>query len=284
MSGVPFFSTKAIRCRITLGEGGREKIVEGLATEVHIEKPGLPDMNKASITIRGMRLEDMDELTFLAFEPREMRNNRINVEAGEGNALAQVFAGEITSAYADFNAAPDVQFRIEAMSGFYPSLIPDPAISYQGEKSMTEILEGLAKKAGYTFRARDITAKLLNPVLVGSPIEKAKAAAKQAGLNLLVDDGALILLPEGQPREGSSVTISKETGMIGYPSFSSQGITLKTYYNPALIYNGSIRVESIVKKACGTWRISKLSHFLSACQPNGPWQSEIEAVPVKVGV
>ncbi len=283
MSGAEFFTSKAVRCRITLGEGGREKFIEGLAIEVHIDKPSLPDKNRASIAVRGMLDRDMDELTQLSFKPREARNNRIIVEAGEGKTLSQAFVGEITSAYADFNAAPDVLFRIEAMSGFYPAVFPDPPWSGQGEVAVTTIIEELARKVGYAFNARNIGARLLNPVLTGTPLEKALAAAKQVGLTLLVDDGAMILLPENQAREGSPVLISGETGMIGYPSFSSRGIAVRTCYNPALVHKGLIRVESVVKKACGEWRISKLSHALSAYLPGGPWQSAIEAEPTDGG-
>ena len=48
------FTIKTIRLAITLGkgsfsEGGNTKIIEGLACEVSITKPGLPEKNTASV-------------------------------------------------------------------------------------------------------------------------------------------------------------------------------------------------------------------------------------------
>lgn len=285
MNGREFFTAKTIECHITLAEGsfseGSTKIVAGLATEIRVEKPGLPDKNKATVTIRGMLDADMDMLAMLAPSPKEARNNRIAVLAGDAAGLSQVFSGEITDASANYNAAPDIPFTITALSGYYSSLMPTPSTSYKGDVPVADIVASLAAEAGYAFRAENVSAKLLNAVLTGPPLEKARAAAAQAGVTLLVDDGTFILLSEDQAREGDPVRISKETGMVGYPSYSAKGISVKTYYNPALVHKGLIEVDSVVKKARGVWRIVKLCHSLSAHMPGGSWQSEIEAEPVK---
>ena len=65
------FSIKTIQIAITLGkgnfsEGGNTKTIEGLACDVSVQKPGLPEKNSAAVKIWGLKYEDMAQLTMLA--------------------------------------------------------------------------------------------------------------------------------------------------------------------------------------------------------------------------
>lgn len=107
------FTQKTIRTMITLGAGvfegtqSNSVIIEGLATDVSVEKPGLPDLNKCNVSISGLSLSKMEQLTMLAFRKRAIAKNAIAVWAGDRGAdLGLVFRGEIVAASADFNAAP----------------------------------------------------------------------------------------------------------------------------------------------------------------------------------
>lgn len=149
------FSIKSIEVRVTLGkgtfsEGGNTKIIEGLACDVAIQKPGLPEKNSASVKIWGLKYEDMAQLTMLAFKPLESQHNLISIKAGvRGQNLALVFAGEITSAFADFNTAPDECMEFEADSGSYPHQIATPTTTSAARQQRTNSLLSL--------RARPVT-------------------------------------------------------------------------------------------------------------------------------
>lgn len=278
------YTQKIIEIRITLGKGsfaggGNTKIINGLGVEVSVEKPGLPDKNKARVKIYNMKLEDIEQLTTLAFRPLQARRNTLSILAGDKQkGLTQVFAGEITSAYGDFNAAPDVAFVAEAMSGYYPALMPSSPTSIKGATPLDGIMNSLAQTMGYSYKNEGVSASLRNPVLNGSPMQQAEAAARQAGVNLIVDDNVLSILPANVASSGNAVLLNKNTGMIGYPTFNADGIVLKSLFNPALRFNASVKVESIVPKASGVWRVTKLVHKLEAfVAKDGAWFSEIEA-------
>lgn len=278
------YTQKIIEIRITLGKGsfaggGNTKIINGLGVEVSVEKPGLPDKNKARVKIYNMKLEDIEQLTTLAFRPLRARRNTLSILAGDKQkGLTQVFAGEITSAYGDFNAAPDVAFVAEAMSGYYPALMPSSPTSIKGATPLDGIMNSLAQTMGYSYKNEGVSASLRNPVLNGSPMQQAEAAARQAGVNLVVDDNVLSILPANVASSGNAVLLNKNTGMIGYPTFNADGIVLKSLFNPALRFNASVKVESIVPKASGVWRVTKLVHKLEAfVAKDGAWFSEIEA-------
>lgn len=279
------FTLKTIRLVITLGkgqfsEGGNTKTIEGLACEVSITKPGLPEKNSATVKVWGLKYEDMAQLTMLAFRPLESQRNLISIFAGEkGEKLPLAFAGEITSAFADFNAAPDVVMQFEADTGTYAQQIAEPVLTVDGEATADSLFSQFAASSGYNFQNEGVTTSVKNIWVPGSPITKAEKLSRDIGCDLLIDDGTMIILPAGQARKGNAVLLNKESGMIGYPTFNQDGISCRCLYNPDLAYGGLIKVESIVPRASGTWRITKLTHNIAAYVPGGGnWESQVEAM------
>lgn len=278
------FSIKQIEVRITLAKGsfggkGTEKVINGLPVRVRISKPGGKDKSKARIAIGGMNYADMEQLTTLAFRPLQTDKNLIAVYAGDADTgLSQIFAGEITTASADFNRTPDVIFNIEAMAGYYPALIAAGPQSVSGSMSAADFIAQQAQAAGYAFDNQGVTAQVQNCIFNGSPVQKAQACAAQVGATLLIDDNTFILLPPGKARKGNAVMLTPQTGMLGYPTFSSDGIEITAVFDPAFKLGGLVQVESIVPKASGVWKVTKLEHSLSANEPgDGRWESRITA-------
>lgn len=277
------FTKKVIETHLTLANGsfggkGNTKIIRGLATDVSIERPGLPDKDKARVKIYNLPLQEMEQLTTLAFRPLEVRKNIVRILAGSENNLSEVFNGDITSAFGNFNNVPDPVFEIEALCGYYASIQPSSPTSISGSTSVADIISKIAQQIGYYFVNQGVTSSLRNVVLNGSPMEQAINAAKQVGAQLLVNDTTMTLLNANEALSGNAVLLNKDTGMIGYPTFNNEGIIVKSLYNNSFKFNGLVKVESIVPKATGVWRITKLTHNLSAFNSQGgQWISEIEA-------
>ena len=196
--------------------------------------------------------------------------------------MSQCFAGEIDTAYADFSGAPTIKMHIEAAAGSYPSLKASPPIAVKGSQSAASLIEQFAKESGYTFRNNGVSASVKNAVLNGSPVQKMRAVAGMVGCELLIDDNVVKIQPYDKGLdEGNAVLMSKDSGMLGYPTFTSEGIKLRCLYNPAWQRGGMVGVKTVVPGAEGTWKITKLSHSLVA-NSNAPsdWFSEVEASPL----
>ena len=276
------FTKKLLELHLTLSVGsfggrGNTKIIKSLAMAVNVKKDGLPSKNSAQATVWGMKPEDMEALTTLAFDPMATEHHKISILAGdEEHGMTQAFAGEVHSAFADFNAGPDIAFKFDCKSGVFPALTPARPQTFQGATGVADIISGLAGEIGYSFKNNGVDVQLSNPVLNGSPMDKMQSAAKAAGIDLLVDDNQVIISPAGQGNgRKEAVLLNKDTGMIGYPSFNNQGITVKSLYNPAFAQGGLIKVESEVPKATGVWRTTKLAHALQNF--DDVWDSALEA-------
>ncbi len=277
------FNLKTIRTAITMGEGTFDSknntvIIEGLATSVRCEKAGGQDKSKCSIDITGLDLKKMEQLTTLAFLPLTTKKNVVSVLAGEqGQALSLVFKGEIETAYGDFNFVPDIVFKVNAITGSYPDQIASAPISVNGTASIEGMFGQFAVDAGYTLQNDGVTGSIQDTIFNGSPIEKIKKLAKQVNCEFLIDDDTLIIFPKGGKRSGNTPLITKDTGLIGYPNFNNDGVQFKSLYNPAIRIGGLVQVQSIVPKATGIWKVTKLGHSLDAYSKRGTnWFTEVQ--------
>ena len=278
---------KTLKTTIILGEGefsggGNTKIFEGYATTCQVTKAGLPEKNSAEIRIHGLKLADMEQLTFLSFLPNEYRKNHILIEAGEkGEKLSIVFKGDITAASADFSSAPDVVMKFQALTAGWSVLVADSPTSVQGEATAESLIAQFAQEAGFAFVNEGVTESVRNAVFTGSPVQKAEQVADEVGAELLMDDETWTLMPWDKPR-GDAVLLKADSGLIGYPSFTQDGISCECFYNPRLQLGGQIKIESIVPRASGYWKITKLSHDLAA-YTNGRWASRIDGMYLSDG-
>lgn len=273
------YTKKALQIDIELNNG-LTKSFTGLACKVSVQKLGLPDKNKASISIMGLSYDDMAAATTIAQQPFMFARNHIAIWAGEqGQSLTRIFSGNISNAWADFNTAPDPTMKIEAMTGGFASLMSQAPMATSGETKAADVVQQMAATSGFSFKNQGVDSALSNTVLSGSPIEKAKAAADQVGADLIIDDEEMILLPKGETRQtaGGTILVSPTTGMIGYPTFGNMTLSFKCFFNPSIQRGGLVQVESIVPKASGEWRVSKVTHNLTAYDPKGgPWETVVE--------
>ncbi len=272
------FSLKQIEIIISLSDS-KTYSFNNHPISIKVEKVGIPDKNKAFVTLYGLDLATMDKLTTLAYKPLENQNNKIEIKAGDENGLDKIFSGEISMAYADFNSSPNVAFHIKAMTGLIPSITSNPATSKEGVISISSIIQDISKDLGYTFINEGIEGVISNPYLTGSPFEQLIQLANIYAFELLIDDDEVIIIPKNKIRKNTKIYLSRETGMINYPSFTNDGISIRTIFNPKVIYSGQIEIESIVPKSTGVWKVSKITHLLSCnLSTNMLWETQLEAI------
>ena len=161
--------------RGTFASGQNALVIDNLAMKARIQKVPFPDSGKASIEIVGMKQPDMEALTTLAMRPLFHRaRNYLNIYAGDDESgLTEVFAGNITRAYADFNSAPNVAFKAEAQVGFWGRISAAGPTSIHGVQSVASFVKGQVEQVGFAFENQGVTSSLKTCVFNGSPINQA---------------------------------------------------------------------------------------------------------------
>lgn len=284
------FTQKMLEARITLAEGGFDpgtgqsantKVVR-LGMDAEITKPGGKEKPKCTLRIYNLPLDDMQVLTTLAFDPLAVKKNRLVLMAGDADGMTQAFAGDITSAVPRFAADASSVFEVEAVTGYVASVTPVAPLTAEGAQDVSTLLRGLAGKMGFTYIDRGVSVTVRNVALVGGPMEQARQLADAARIDLILDDGEMIAAPRGELRrddaEGSTPVLRDRTGLIGFPGFDAKGIVGKCLYEPRLVLGGPVRIESMVPKASGLWRVSSVSHWLQANHGNArAWETSFKA-------
>ena len=277
------YSLKDIRVSIALDKGGanNQYNFQGFATNVAISKTGGVDFATAQVEIYGLTLDVMGQLTTLAFKPLNRRWNAIEIAAGEqGTSLPVIFRGCVTVAYADLNGSSPV-LKIEAQVGAYPLLEPASTVSVTGSQDVGAFIQSQSAQAGFEYQNDGVQATLSDMTIYGDPITKIRTAANAADVDVVFDDDKTIILPKNGIRraEGGIPVISSATGMIGYPTFTNQGIQCRSFFRPELHVAAAVQVQSIVPHATGVWKITQLQHSLSAHNLNSSaWETSFDGM------
>lgn len=111
-------------------------------------------------------------------------------------------------------------------------------------------------------------------VLVGNARDILDKIAINNDANWSVQDGTLVMLPaDNVLADNEGYVLSKDTGMIGSPERTNNGLKITCLLNPNLKIGGLVRVESILKQFNGDYKITELTHkgdYLS-----DEWHTEI---------
>ena len=258
-------------------ESGKNTLtLTNLRMSAKVIKAGGPALGTAQLSIWGMTLSQMNQLSTLGLRVQLVPKNILTISAGDvGGSPTTVFIGSITQAYADFRSAPDVQFQIIAQVTAVDNAAPAQALSYKGTTDAALVMNNLAGKMNCSFENNGVTTKLSNPYFSGSARSQAQTCADHAGIGWVVDNGTLAIWPKNGARGGTIPLISPATGMESYPTFTAQGVMVRTLFNPAIKFGGNVQVQSDLTAACGTFAVYSLNHSLDCLVPKGNWFSDV---------
>lgn len=261
----------------TFSDGSDTVTISGARTTVQIENNGAPGGSTANIAIYGLSQTLMNQLTTLGPVFNSIQRNTVLVKAGDPTSgLSAVFTGTISWSYGDYSSASDVPLRMSCQSGTFESVVPTSVSSYPGPVDVATIMSGFARAMNVGFENNGITSKLPPSYFSGNLWTQLKTVAEHAHIKAeLVDGGTILAIyPIGGSRNTANPPlISATTGMIGYPSFTQQGLIVRMIYNPQVAFGGTIQVQSSLPQANKTWVVQKLDLNLESMKPHGNWMA-----------
>jgi len=276
-----FSSKKELRFVITLGTGkfgssnNDQMILQGFRALVDIDKAGGMMMGTLRAKIYGVSQADMNSATTLQWKPGSLIPNTVEVYAIDGTAETLVFAGNIVNAWGDYQSMPDVYLHIQAQSAFFNQLKAVPPRSFKGQIDVASVMSQIARDLGYTFENNGVKTQLVDVYLPNTGMEQAKDLARMAGCDLYLDDKVLAITPPNVPRKGIISFISKDSGLIGYPTYDGVGVNFQTLFDPSITFGGSIFLATDILQAAGEWIVTSVAHRLESEKPGGAWFSSV---------
>lgn len=244
--------------------------------------------SQLQLRLFGMLPDDMAKLSTLGLTAGLYAKSLIAVYAGDDiNGMSQIFTGSIYSAYVDYNAMPDVGVEITAAATAQLQHAPIAATSYRGSMNVAQMLLAIANQAGMSFTNAGVEAVLANHAVGGSAERQIADICQAALVNYDLSNNTLTIWPQGGSRDDQVISVSPQTGLVGYPMYSAQGIDIKTEFNPNILLGRQVNVESSIPKpgpnaplnpagsptigASGTFFVYDVVHDLSSELPGGPW-------------
>lgn len=279
------FSEKLISVTFTLAQGefeggGNTVTVSGARISATITNRGGAEQSYAELTIFGLPLSIMNQLSNVATHLNKTNPNGVQILAGDAvDGESLVFSGQIATAFVDAQSMPEVSFHVSATPGFYDKMKPIPPTSVSGPASVATLMGELAKSMGMAFENNGVTAKLAFPYYWGTAWEQASQIAKDAGIEWTIDRGTLAIMNPGSPRKGGTVPIfSPTTGMVGYPVFNQTLVIITALFNPDVQFQGEMEVQSQLTSANGRFIIISIVYELESLTPNGRWHMTLTGV------
>lgn len=276
-----FDNKKELKFVITLGTGtfgsssNNQITLQGYRAIVNIDKAGGMMMGTLRAQIYGVSQSDMNSCVTLQWKPRSFIPNTVQVFAIDGQTQTLIFSGNIVNAWGNYDAMPDVFLMIQAQAAYFAQLNTAKPLSFNGSVNVATAMAQIANQIGFNFENNGVNTQLSNQYLANTALEQAKTLAKAAGIDLYVDDGVLAITPPNMPRNKPIPLISAQTGMKGYPTFDGIGVNFETFFNPSVIFGGSIQVQTDIPQAAGVWIVTSVSHRLESEKPGGAWFSRI---------
>lgn len=269
------------------GTGGSDTVtLAGFRTSVQIQNSGSVNP-QATISIFGLPKDVADQLSTLGMAQNSVQKNYVSISAGDSeNGLSPVYAGTPLRAFGAYNQAPNVPFVFLCQTALFEAVAPAPATSFPQSTDVAEMMSGWARQMNMGFENNGVTVQLPPSYFAGSIMQQVEKAAMAANIVAMPIQNKLCIWPVGRGRDSIKTIplISRETGMIGYPSFAPNGqMVVRSLFNPQVAFGGVIRVESIIPQANKTWYVQSQNLSLSCKTPKGPWEMTMICYPSEFG-
>jgi hypothetical protein len=261
--------------------------LSGHRVSAAVANAGGSGMPTAQVRIFGMSLSLMNQFSTIGILPDAWRSNGIAIIAGDNvNGMSKIFEGTIQDAWADMQDAPEVGFNFTGLTGKIEALRSVPPLTYPGSADAAVILEGLAESMGLAFENNGVSVILSRPYFPGTARQQALAVVQHADIEWNgMENGVLAIWPRGGARGGLVPRIAPDTGMVGYPTYTSTGLIVSTMFNPVVRQGAMVQVESSLTPACGLWRVVSVTHDIEAQMPSGKWLTHMQvAAPGNVAI
>ena len=250
--------------RVTFDIGGTIKTYASpFFITVNGTKYGNPLQNEAEIIIGNLDKDTRDYLVTASspYNP-DPRPKSIIVEAGrESYGVSTIYEGNIVTSVV--TQPPDIGIVLKCLTG---NFIKGNVISRNqpGQETLGQIAQQVADDTATLLKFQAKQRNIANYNFTGSALNQLKVVGNLGGINIYIDDKILVVKDAFVPLQDTLVVVSAETGMVGIPEFTEQGIRVKFLLDTRAVLGGGLQIISkLYPAANGIYVIYKLGFQIS---------------------
>lgn len=220
--------------------------------------------NECEVTISNLDRATQD---YILTETSPYTLNRtpksVVVEAGrESYGTAVIYKGNIVKSA--ISQPPDIGITLSCLTG---NFLKGNIISrnQSGSVTLRQICDQVSQDTNTILNFEASDRNISNYSFGGGALKQVDVVGNLGGLNVFIDDDTLIVKDANVPINNSLRILSAETGMIGIPVFTEQGIKVKMLLDNQTRLGGSLEIRSVEYPAAnGTYVIYKLGFEIAS--------------------
>ncbi len=250
--------------RIGIQVDDRLKIYENLAVTVSGTKYANATQSECRVDISNL---DHGTRDYLLTETSPFNANKtpkkLVVDAGRQSwGTARMFVGDIVQATP--SQPPDIALTLRALTG---NAQKGKVVSRgkSATRTLKSIAADIAADLGLTldFQAKD--RQVANYSFTGGALKQVNRLEDVGGINVFVSGTTLVVKDDNVPLADRLRILSADSGMIGIPKLTEQGIQVSFLYDGIVDIGWALRIKSdIYPSANGDYCIYKLGFDLSS--------------------
>ncbi|MBR8461470.1 hypothetical protein KDE12_01210 [Campylobacter sp. faydin G-105] len=256
--------------KLEIGNKYQSIKIDNLAVSFSIEKTITSEPNAAKIEIYNLNKNNRNLLADGIFK-------FVRLEAGY-NEAGLIYEGEIATAYTVRN---DLDFISvlecgDGQSDYTKAQVYTTLKSGVKDSEIVNLcLKNMSSKGGAIDLPKDRALPRCK-VLAGDVKDYITQVARNNDADWHILDGRVNVLPRDKIlNNNEGFILSENTGLIGAPQKTDDGLKLQCLLNPRLNIGSLVRVESIMQEYSGDYKIVKITH--NGDFTGDMWQSEIIA-------
>lgn len=197
----------------------------------------------------------------------------VTVSAGRvSTGTSLVFIGNITAVVP--SQPPDVTLKIKALTDNYikGNVI---ARSQPPVTNLSTVAKQIASDTGLSLNFQAVDKQLTNYTFTGGALDQLTNLQDAANVNVYSDNGQLIVKDYNVPLMNKVRILNLDTGMIGIPEITEQGVKVKFLLDNQTTLGGSLQLTSkLYPTINGTYTIFKLGFDICSRQVPFYWIAE----------
>lgn len=242
--------------QLTIGNSSESIVIDGgLSIEFDLTKTITSDPNEATISVTNLSQATRNIISDGTYD-------RVELRAGYSTDLRVLFVGYIDEVLTQKNGVDIVttvrcsdgasDYRTARIAVTVSKGSTDEDIIKQCISSMPETGTGITSFAVVRALTRGKT-------MVGNVRDILSNVSKNQDADWSIQDNQLTLLPKTHAlANDEGFILSQETGMIGSPSRTTNGIEVRCLLNNIMKVGQLCRVESFIKEYSGDFKITKI--------------------------
>lgn len=237
----------------------------------------------AKVQIFGVALDAMNKIARLWLEVLSPSNSdTMDIDVWDGANFVPFFKGVITWSAVNASGAPNVALEIEANDSMLGMNTVAPPYAQDTPIALQDALTAILEPTGFQVElAESVPALQIEKVyFLGTPMEQANRLMNYfPELTHYTNLQRFIVRPVNGPLGGDPLPVNKGAGMIGYPTYSSSGVTLATLFDARLRLGLALDIQTTSFEFINRtkWVCSVLQHNIQPNWPGGQWVTQIAA-------